>query len=157
MTLGEEEEGTREQVPVSQPTGTTSIVSTKEKQPNIFIRAIRATFGYRKTSLTLFVLLTIFFTVAFSSYDNSLDFTIDLPETKFEKQLLDSSWLDLQNIARYPHSYGSHANDKVHDYLESRISQTIKGNLLLNSIMEMKKFCTIHPRKLCPIMKATTY
>ncbi|KAK6873086.1 Vacuolar membrane protease [Candida tropicalis] len=127
MTSGEEEEGTREQVPVSQPTGTTSIVSTKEKQPNIFIRAIRATFGYRKTSLTLFVLLTIFFTVAFSSYDNSLDFTIDLPETKFEKQLLDSSWLDLQNIARYPHSYGSHANDKVHDYLESRISQTIKG------------------------------
>ncbi|RCK54781.1 Vacuolar membrane protease [Candida viswanathii] len=126
----EGEEGVHEQPSAAEPAateGTTSVVSTKEKQPNVFVRAIRATFGYRKTSLTLFVLLTIIFTVAFSSYDNSLDFTIDLPETKYEKELLDASWLDLQNIAQYPHSYGSHANDKVHDYLKTRIGQTIKG------------------------------
>ena len=123
----DEEENVREQAPVTVSTGAATIGSVKEKQPNVFIRAIRATFGYRKTSLTLFVLLTIILTVGFSSYDNNLDFTVDLPESKFEKQLLDSSWLDLQNIARYPHSYGSHANDKVHDYLKTRINQTIKG------------------------------
>ena len=29
--------------------------------------------------------------------------------------------VDLQNIARYPHTYGSRANDQVHDYLEEII------------------------------------
>ncbi|EMG49410.1 Membrane-bound mettalopeptidase, putative [Candida maltosa Xu316] len=98
-----------------------------EHKPSFFIRTIRAIFGYRKTSLTLFVLLTIFAVIGLSSYDNNLDLTIDLPTSKLDKAVLDSSWLDLQNIARYPHTFGSHANDEVHDYLESRILETIKG------------------------------
>ncbi|KAL6449838.1 hypothetical protein SBY92_002309 [Candida maltosa Xu316] len=98
-----------------------------EHKPSFFIRTIRAIFGYRKTSLTLFVLLTIFAVIGLSSYDNNLDLTIDLPTSKLDKAVLDSSWLDLQNIARYPHTFGSHANDEVHDYLESRILETIKA------------------------------
>ncbi|CAX44231.1 membrane-bound mettalopeptidase, putative [Candida dubliniensis CD36] len=97
-------------------------------QPNVFVRAIRSIFGYRKTSLTLFVILTIIFTIALSLYDNNLDLTIELPTNKLENEILKSSWLDLQNIARYPHTYGSRANDRVHDYLESRIHDIIKEN-----------------------------
>ena len=54
-------------------------------------------------------------------YDNSLELTIELPTSQLEKEILESSWLDLQNIARYPHTYGSRANDQVHDYLEEII------------------------------------
>ncbi|KAG7661634.1 uncharacterized protein J8A68_004903 [[Candida] subhashii] len=90
--------------------------------PNMFIRFFRSVFGYRKTSLTLFVFLTIFATGLLSFIDNNLEFTIDLPSDNIEKEILDMSWLDLQKIASHQHTYGSHANDKVHDYLEKRIS-----------------------------------
>ena len=90
-------------------------------QPNAFVRGVRSIFGYRKTSLTLFVILTIVVTAGLSFYDNSLELTIELPTSQLEKEILESSWLDLQNIARYPHTYGSRANDQVHDYLEEII------------------------------------
>ncbi|RLV91479.1 Vacuolar membrane protease [Spathaspora sp. JA1] len=94
--------------------------------PNIFIRFVRAVFGYRKTTLTLFVVLTIAFTVLLSFVDNNLDLTVSLPTNQAEIDILDASWLDLQNIAKHEHTYGSHANDKVHDYLETRILDLIK-------------------------------
>ena len=72
-------------------------------QPNAFVRGVRSIFGYRKTSLTLFVILTIVVTAGLSFYDNSLELTIELPTSQLEKEILESSWLDLQNIARYPH------------------------------------------------------
>ena len=90
-------------------------------QPNAFVRGVRSIFGYRKTSLTLFVILTIVVTAGLSFYDNSLELTIELPTSQLEKEILESSWLDLQNIARYPHTYGSRANDQVHDYLKEII------------------------------------
>ncbi|EGW32722.1 uncharacterized protein SPAPADRAFT_136548 [Spathaspora passalidarum NRRL Y-27907] len=103
-----------------------AVVKGNNNSPNIFIRFIRAVFGYRKTSLTLFVILTIAFTILLSYIDNNLDLTVSLPTDRLEVDILDSSWLDLQNIAKHEHTYGSHANDRVHDYLQTRIRDIIK-------------------------------
>ena len=63
-------------------------------QPNAFVRGVRSIFGYRKTSLTLFVILTIVVTAGLSFYDNSLELTIELPTSQLEKEILESSWMD---------------------------------------------------------------
>lgn len=91
------------------------------RDPNIFVRVLRALFGYRKTSLTFLVFLTVVFTVLLSIYDNSLELSVKLPTDKFEQQVLDELWDALQVISRHEHTYASHANDKVHDYLENII------------------------------------
>lgn len=98
-----------------------------ESRPNIFVRFVRLVFGYRKTSLTLFVFLSVVATVLLSWYDNTLRYLVALPTTKLEKKVLDSSWLSLQEIARYPHTYTSEYNDYVHDLLEDEITQLIEG------------------------------
>ncbi|KAK6464990.1 putative zinc metalloprotease [Scheffersomyces coipomensis] len=99
----------------------------KSDTPNIFIRFIRTVFGYRKTTLTLFVVLSLVFTFLFSWYDNNLDYSVALPTDPKEKLVLDEAWFDLQKIAKYEHTYGSTSNDYVHDYLQSQILSAIKG------------------------------
>lgn len=88
---------------------------------NFFVRAMRALFGYRKTSLTILVFLSVIATVLLSYYDSSLEFSVSLPTDKFELKILDHSWDVLQEIARDEHTYASEANDRVHDYLEDII------------------------------------
>lgn len=89
--------------------------------PNMFIQFVRSVFGYRKTSLTLFVSLTILATILLSYIDNDLDLTVDLPTDPLEQEILNLSWLNLQDIARHQHSYGSHANDLVYNYLYKHV------------------------------------
>ncbi|KAK6458561.1 putative zinc metalloprotease [Scheffersomyces xylosifermentans] len=89
--------------------------------PNILLIFIRATFGYRKTSLSLLVFLTYLVVVVLSYIDNSLDYTTLLPTTPTERSVLRKSWLDLQNIGKQEHTYGSSGNDFVHHYLEQQI------------------------------------
>lgn len=99
--------------------------NTKKQQekfsPNIFIRFLRSLFGYRKTSLTIFVFLTFIATVALSSYDNSLEYTVNLPSKNLEKTVLDNSWTSLQKLAKFEHAYTSRGNDYIHDYIEEQI------------------------------------
>ncbi|CAI5759065.1 unnamed protein product [Candida verbasci] len=81
-------------------------------EPNIFIRSIRAIFGYRKTSLSLLTVVVIFITVLLSVIDNT-----------YIKGEESNAWIDLENISKTEHSYGSIGNQQVHDYLESRIKE----------------------------------
>lgn len=90
--------------------------------PNLFVRFLRAVFGYRKTSLTVLVLATWVATVVVSGYDRSLLATVSLPEDALELRVLNELWMDLQKIARYEHTYNSWGNDYVHDLLELRIA-----------------------------------
>lgn len=99
--------------------------SAKTRQPNWFVRAIRAVFGYRKTSLTFLVALVLFATVLLSAVDNSLEWTVSLPSEKLETTLLDNLWDYLQKIALVEHTYTSPGNDYVHDVLERRIKQLV--------------------------------
>lgn len=90
-------------------------------KPNWFIRLVRGTFGYRKTSLTFLVAIVLLATVLTSACDNSLDYTVSLPSDKLESSLLSSLWDSLQKIALVEHTYTSEGNDYVHDYLEKKI------------------------------------
>ncbi|KAI5965204.1 uncharacterized protein KGF55_001424 [Candida pseudojiufengensis] len=99
----------------------------KHQNPNFIIRFFREVFGYRKTSLSLFVILTAVIAISLSYYENSLDYSIKLPDNKYEKELLKKSWLDLEIISKYEHPYASTANDKVHDYLNSTINEIVEG------------------------------
>lgn len=100
-------------------------------KPNWFIRLIRATFGYRKTSLTFLVAITLLVTVLLSAYDNSLEYTVSLPVDKHESFLLQSSWDSLQKIALVEHTYTSEGNDYVHDLLEKKIVELAAQKLYI--------------------------
>lgn len=97
--------------PIRKPTKVT-------EAPSFFIQCIRSVFGFRKTSLTLFVILTyvVVFVLVYWARQNSLS----LPSK--EPPILTSAWSDLQVISSNPHPYASHANDDLHDYLLGRLS-----------------------------------
>lgn len=95
--------------------------------PNFFVRGFRSIFGYRKTSLSLFVFLTVIISVGLSYIDNSLEWSVSLPTEKFEIDLLESSWNDLQYIGEFKHPYGSEGNSFVHDFVEEKVKQLIEG------------------------------
>lgn len=97
-----------------------------EKRPNWFVRGFRSLFGYRKTSLTLLMAITIVLSVAISLYDNSLEASVTLPSDSRENDILQYSWTALQKIGATRHTYTSRNNDLVHDYLEKEIVNLIK-------------------------------
>lgn len=98
----------------------------QQERPSLITRVFRSVFGYRKTSLSLFVVATIALCVSLSYIDNSVDF-ISFPTVESEVNLLNAAWLDLQVIAKEQHPYGSIGNDRVHDFLERRIQELITG------------------------------
>lgn len=102
-----------------------SVPEFARDKPNWFVRFIRAVFGYRKTSLTFLVAVVLFATVLFSTYDNSLQYTVSLPDDKFESQLLQNLWDSLQEISQVEHSYTSPGNDLVHAILQHRIGEFV--------------------------------
>lgn len=111
-----------------------STVSGNSKNPedansakvNIFIRLIRAVFGYRKTSLTFFLFLTVVATLLLSVYDNTLEFSVNNPPSGLESKVVEAGWSSLQEIGRYQHPYTSSGNDYVHDYLEKQIKHFVR-------------------------------
>ena len=127
--MAENNNQARSSEPVGLPSDSSSLSATRQAKPqsgsNIFVKIFRNMFGYRKTSLTFFVILTVFAGIFLSHLDNSLDFTIELPSDKLEEDILLQSWLDLQKIAKYEHTYGSIGNDFVHDYVEKAIFNAI--------------------------------
>ncbi|CCH44183.1 putative zinc metalloprotease [Wickerhamomyces ciferrii] len=94
-------------------------VKSTVEAPSIFVSAIRSIFGFRKTSLTLFVVLAygLVFIAVYLAKLNALS----LPSK--EPEILSSSWSDLQEISKHPHPYVSHANDELHDYLVERVKK----------------------------------
>lgn len=103
------------------------IAPDSANKPKCFIRLFRAVFGYRKASLTFLVLATLVTTVLVAFADNSLEFSVDLPSSDSERITLDYSWLVLQEISKYQHTYTSKHNDEVHDYLQDEIRLLIDG------------------------------
>lgn len=96
-------------------------------KPNWFVRGFRAAFGYRKTTLTFLVLATLVASVLLSYFDNSLEYSVDLPTGTHEKDTLDYAWSILQEIGKNEHTYTSKHNDEVHDYLELEIKSLVKN------------------------------
>lgn len=108
------------------PNSLNSKSSRSNSKPNWFVRSFRSVFGYRKTTLTFLVFLTVFASVFLSYLDNSLEWSVPLPTSQHEKQLLRNSWSHLQKIASHEHTYASSGNDEVHDYLEHQLRLLVK-------------------------------
>jgi hypothetical protein len=103
-------------VPLPEPLPQQQSRKSQSKGPSLFTQSIRAVFGFRKTSLTLFVAVTL--VVVFLSVPLSRDNALTVPAPEPEE--LTAAWLDLQRISLKPHPYVSHANDEVHDYILQR-------------------------------------
>lgn len=103
-----------------------NLSSSNLSKPGLFKKTIRALFGYRKTSLTALVLITAVLIYVAVKIEQSLTYSVTLPESNFEKSILESSWLDLQEIGREQHPYDSKGNDRIHDYLATKIDDFVR-------------------------------
>lgn len=82
----------------------------------------RSVFRFRKTTVSLLAVLSYLVLAALYVYDR-IHYSFSLPtDDPYSMRLLDDAWLDLQNITSSYHPYASRDNDRVHDYLLSRIS-----------------------------------
>lgn len=106
--------------------------------PGIITRFIRSTFGFRKTTLTLFVVLTYLSCVVIVAY---YDYIALSPPT-VEPTILKNSWSDLQVISFSFHPYDSHANDDVHDYILGRVENlaSLKDYIEVSPVLNSTKF-----------------
>lgn len=106
----------------------------EDEQPaagtSLVVQSFRAVFGFRKSSLTLFVVLTLL--AVFLSVPLAREYSLLVPSP--EPRELSTAWLDLQVISSKPHPYVSHANDDVHDYILQRVHSMAKRSLLNVSV-----------------------
>ncbi|GMM57435.1 Pff1 protein [Maudiozyma humilis] len=89
---------------------------------------LSASFRYRKTNVSVLVVLSYLFVVVFYLKNPLVNRQRLLPSDKEHIRLLDNAWLDLQNITYSFHPYTSHDNDRVHDYLLLRVNQIVANN-----------------------------
>lgn len=78
-------------------------------------------FRFRKTSVSLFIVLTFVITV----YIQYIAFYISLTPPRDEPAILTESWEHLQILSSVEHPFSSHSNDFTHDYLKSTIIDII--------------------------------
>ncbi|CCH62259.1 hypothetical protein TBLA_0G03220 [Henningerozyma blattae CBS 6284] len=91
---------------------------------------LRSIFRFRKTNISIFLLVTYACIGLIYIYDHTR-YKITLPNPLLEPELnslMESAWLDLQNVTSTFHPYGSRDNDRVHDYLKFRIQQIVSTN-----------------------------
>ncbi|KAG7701922.1 hypothetical protein KL951_000378 [Ogataea haglerorum] len=88
------------------------------QEPGRITKFIQSTFGFRKTTLTVLVIISYIVTILLNLYFDKVSLTPPEPAPR----ILSTAWLDLQTISTNFHPYTSHANDDVHDYLLERIS-----------------------------------
>ncbi|ODQ83199.1 hypothetical protein BABINDRAFT_159639 [Babjeviella inositovora NRRL Y-12698] len=91
---------------------------------------VSSLFRYRKTSLTLAIVLTYVISFVVVSYTTNVA-QVALPDDAADIILLQQSWLHLQKISASPHPYSSLANDEVHAYILAQVKL-----LLVNSYTE---------------------
>lgn len=103
------------QSPVQQQQETASLDSFSS-QPSLFVRFIRSTFGFRKTTLTLAVVISYLFVILINAAFEKQSLVIGSPEPT----ILTKAWTDLQIISKDLHPFDSEANDEVHDYILER-------------------------------------
>ncbi|KAH3679383.1 hypothetical protein WICMUC_001003 [Wickerhamomyces mucosus] len=109
---------------VSPPASTKSV---KPAPNSYFSQSIRAIFGFRKTSLTLFVVITYALVILLFPLQKKYNLTLPSHAPSY----LDSAWSDLQIISKNPHPYISHANDDVHDYIYSRVHELASNSSIV--------------------------
>lgn len=125
--LNASSDGDDDQYPLSSSQFFSKSQSGFSTSSNIFVKFARSVFGYRKTSLSLLFIVSVLLPIFLTFWDNSLDYTVDLPKKKSEQEILENSWTTLENIARYSHPYGSQGNEFVHRFLERRIKEMISS------------------------------
>lgn len=96
---------------------------TKANEPSYLVQSVRAVFGFRKTSLTLLVVLTYALIIFFLPLLKDYNFRLPIDSDGKLPSYLETAWLDLQVISEKPHPYISHANDEVHGYILDRVTQ----------------------------------
>lgn len=91
----------------------------------MFAEYLSSTFRFRKTTVSLLLVLTYSIIGLLYIYDrNKYKYTLPGPDDWPQApQLLDEAWLDLQHITKGFHPYFSRENDEVHDYLLERIQE----------------------------------
>jgi hypothetical protein len=75
-------------------------------------------FRFRKTSVSLFIVLTFLITIYLQHVTNY----ISLQPPKEEPSILTDAWKHLQIISSTEHPFTSHSNDFLHDYLDNVIN-----------------------------------
>ncbi|KAH3683480.1 hypothetical protein WICPIJ_005564 [Wickerhamomyces pijperi] len=115
------------------PNASTNNTNTTSNEPSFVVKSVRAVFGFRKTSLTLLVVLTYAIILIFLPILKDYNFKLPTDSQGQLPSSLNSAWYDLQSISQKPHPYISHANDEVHDYILERV----------NSLSQSKKYITV--------------
>ncbi|KOH00398.1 Pff1p DI49_1106 [Saccharomyces eubayanus] len=95
------------------------------KLTNLF----RSVLKYRKTNLSLLLLITYVVIAVLYVFDHEY-YKFNLPKKDEQpefNELLETAWTDLQTITASFHPYTSRDNDKVHDYLLSRVQEITKN------------------------------
>lgn len=114
--------------PGTLPSASSSAARRPPRRPRAagwLVRLFRAVFGYRKTSLTLLVAAVFAASVVLSAVDNLLQYSVAMPTNALEQRVLHLLWDALQYVASTEHTYTSHGNDKIHDYLEAQVAQYV--------------------------------
>ncbi|CCF57033.1 hypothetical protein KAFR_0C00370 [Kazachstania africana CBS 2517] len=91
------------------------------------LAALKSTFRYRKTNVSIFLITGYISIICLYLYDQ-FSYKYMLPSTDDENAviLLETAWKDLQNITFSYHPYTSRDNDRVHDYLLQRVEEIVK-------------------------------
>lgn len=90
-----------------------------------FTNFLRLTFGYRKTNTSLLFCIGSLLIALLYIYDQ-IGYKYTLPPEDGSNPIrstLEQSWDDLQNITFSYHPYTSRDNDRVHDYIWSRVHE----------------------------------
>lgn len=94
-------------------------VDSKSNTGGLLMSFLRSTFGFNKAPFSLLFVLTFAFIILGSSIIQSEEPDV---ESVYPLKFLSNAWIDLQQISRDFHPYNSRANDRVHDYILSQVT-----------------------------------
>lgn len=96
-----------------------------DSDSSVVVSFFRSTFGFNKAPFSLLFVLTFALVVLVSSTVQSGDIEVS---SQYPLKFLSNGWMDLQEISKEFHPYTSHANDRVHDYILSQVSDIVAGS-----------------------------
>lgn len=102
-------------------------ISTPLTQPQSpVILLLKSALGFNKAPFSLLFVIAYAAIVLVSYLVQTQEPSIDI--SGYPLKFISDAWIDLQQISRDFHSYSSHANDRVHDYILQQISDITIGS-----------------------------
>ncbi|ANB15081.1 Pff1p [Sugiyamaella lignohabitans] len=118
----------------------TAVDDSSYRQPKTRARSnamkvIASTFGFNRLPFSLvFLAVYVTFIIGITYIQSS---NSPYVPTTYHRRYLDQTWTNLQVISRDFHPYGSHANDRVHDYIlkevETIVSESVFSDITIDA------------------------